>query len=47
MLSRFSLVQSASQFARAISTAGVGLFSKAELQQPTDWVKYAQDTVHR
>lgn len=32
---------------RAFSTATSGLFNKPQLQQPADWVKYAQETICR
>ena len=47
MLSMRNLRRSATRCARAFSTAGAGLFNKKELQQPSDWVRYAQDTVQR
>jgi len=33
--------------AKAYSTGTAGLFNKAQLQRPADWVTYAQDTINR
>ncbi len=33
--------------AKVYSTGTAGLFNKAQLQRPADWVTYAQDTIHR
>ena len=32
---------------KAYSTSTAGLFNKAQLQFPADWVTYAQDTISR
>ena len=33
--------------AKAYCTGTAGLFNKAQLQRPADWVTYAQDTINR
>ena len=44
---RFGKLLAVYRSSRAYSAGTAGLFNKAQLQSPSDWVTYAQDAIRR